>query len=177
LLVLPGLIQLIGAVAALACALTIERLGRRSALLSGIALMALGQGVLVLMFAVHSAAVTGFLGLVVFIVGFNVGLGAVVWIFAAEGFPDHLRGTGATAMLLTNLTTNLIVAQFFLNVLAFAGGTATFGILLGVTALAWVFVYVLAPETKGRSLDEVHAYWSEGRRWPAAEGLKAGAQR
>jgi hypothetical protein len=43
----------------------------------------------------------------------------------------------------------------------------TFLILLAVTALAWLFVFFLAPETKGRSLDEVHAYWAGGRRWPA----------
>ena len=177
LLVLPGVIQVAGAAAALVCALTIDRAGRRSALLTGIALMALGYAVLVLMFAVHAPAAAGFLGLVVFIVGFNVGPGAVVWIFAAEGFPDHLRGTGASVMLLTNLTTNLIVAQFFLNVFDVAGAMATFGILLGVTGLAWVFVYVLAPETKGRSLDEVHSYWAEGRRWPVAEPVRVGAPR
>lgn len=32
-----------------------------------------------------------------------------------------------------------------------------------ITTLAWVFVYFLAPETKGRSLDEVHSYWEGGK--------------
>jgi MFS family permease len=166
LLVLPGVVQLAGAAAALACALTIDRFGRRRVLLAGTALMGAGHALMVLMFATGSPDMVGFLGLIVFIIGFNSGFGAVVWIFAAEGLPDHLRGAGASAMLLTGLTTNLFIAQFFLSLLNAVGGTLAFGILLAITTLAWLFVFFLAPETKGRSLDEVHAYWTGGRRWP-----------
>ncbi|MEQ4725237.1 MFS transporter [Nonomuraea sp. B19D2] len=167
LLVLPGFVQLAGAVAALACALTIDRFGRRPALLTGTALMGLGHALMVLAFATGSPEVVGFLGLIVFTIGFNSGFGALVWIFAAEGFPDHLRGAGASVMLLTNLTTNLFIAQFFLDLLNAAGGTLTYLILLAITTLAWLFVHFLAPETKGRSLDEVQSYWESGRNWPA----------
>jgi MFS family permease len=173
LLVLPGFVQLAGAVAAFVCALTTDRFGRRPTLLTGTALMGLGHALMVLMFATDSPEVVGFLGLIVFIIGFNSGFGAVVWIFAAEGFPDHLRGAGASAMLLTNLTTNLVIAQFFLDLLNAVGGILTFCILLAITTLAWVFVHFLAPETKGRSLDEVHSYWADGRRWPATAELPA----
>ncbi len=168
LLVLPGSVQVAGAVAALVCVLTIDRFGRRPVLLTGTALMALGHVLMVVMFAANAPEVVGFLGIVVFIVGFNLGFGSVVWIFAAEGFPDRLRSAGASVMLLTNLTTNLFIAQFFLDLLNAAGGMLTYLILLAITVLAGVFVFVLAPETKGRSLDEVQAYWEGGRRWPGA---------
>jgi MFS family permease len=167
LLALPGFVQLAGAIAALVCALTIDRFGRRPALLTGTALMGLGHALMVLVFAVDVPEVLGFLGLAVFTVGFNSGFGALVWIFAAEGFPDHLRGIGASLMLFTNLTTNLIIAQFFLDLLTAVGGTVTYSLLLTITALAWLFVYTLAPETKNRSLDEVQSYWEGGRRWPS----------
>ncbi|GAA4979126.1 sugar porter family MFS transporter [Nonomuraea thailandensis] len=167
LLVLPGFVQLAGAVAAFVCALTIDRFGRRLVLLIGTALMGLGHALMVVMFATDSPEVVGFLGLIVFIIGFNSGFGAVVWIFAAEGFPDHLRGAGASVMLLTNLTTNLFIAQFFLDLLNAVGGMLTFLLLLAITTLAWLFVHFLAPETKGRSLDEVQSYWEGGRSWPA----------
>jgi MFS family permease len=170
LLVLPGLVQLAGAVAALVCALTIDRFGRRPALLTGTALMALGHALMVLVFATDVPEAVGFLGLAVFTVGFNSGFGALVWIFAAEGFPDQLRGTGASMMLFTNLTTNLVIAQFFLDVLTTAGGTTTYALLLAVTVLAWLYVYLRAPETRNRSLDEVQSYWEGGRRWPVAGG-------
>jgi MFS family permease len=167
LLVLPGLVQLAGAGAAFACALTIDKFGRRFVLLTGTALMGIGHALMVVMFAAHTSVLVGFVGLVVFIVGFNAGFGSVVWIFAAEGFPDRLRSAGATVMLLTNLTTNLVLAQSFLNVLDTVGNALTFVILLAVTILAGCFVFFLAPETKGRTLDEVQSYWDGGRRWPA----------
>jgi MFS family permease len=173
LLVLPGFVQLAGAAAAFACALTIDRFGRRRVLLTGTALMGLGHALMVLMFAAGSPEMVGFFGLIVFIIGFNSGFGAVVWIFAAEGFPDHLRGAGASAMLLTNLTTNLFIAQFFLGLLNAVGGMLTFCILLAITTLAWFFVFFLTPETKGRSLDEVHTYWADGRRWPPTSDMPA----
>ncbi len=175
LLVLPGFVQLAGAAAALVCALTIDRFGRRPVLLTGTTLMGLGHALLVIGFATDSPGVVGFLGLIAFIVGFNSGFGALVWVFAAEGFPDHLRGAGASVMLLTNLTTNLFVAQFFLDVLNAIGGLLTFLVLFAITALAWIFVFFLAPETKGRSLDEVQSYWEAGRRWPAPDDTHAAA--
>ncbi|MGM1061280.1 MFS transporter [Saccharothrix sp. Mg75] len=172
-LVLPGFVQLAGAGAALVCALTTDRFGRRPALLAGTTLMGLGHALMVLGFAVDSPEVVGLLGLVVFVVGFNSGFGALVWVFAAEGFPDHLRGAGASVMLLTNLTTNLVVAQFFLGLLNAVGGLATYLVLLAITVAAWLFVFFLAPETKGRSLDEVQSYWEAGRRWPATDDTPA----
>ncbi|MHA6760978.1 MFS transporter [Streptacidiphilus sp. PAMC 29251] len=177
LLMLPGFVQLAGAVAALFCALTIDRFGRRPALLTGTALMGLGHAAMVLLFATgapETVGFIGFIGLIVFTIGFNSGFGALVWIFAAEGFPDHLRGAGASVMLLTNLTTNFFVARFFLDLLNAAGGATTYSILLGVTVLAWLFVRFLAPETKGRSLDEVQSYWENGRRWPARSTAATG---
>ncbi|NUT47635.1 MAG: MFS transporter, partial [Saccharothrix sp.] len=177
LLVLPGLVQLAGAGAALVCALAIDRFGRRPALLTGTALMASGHALMALVFAVDSPGAVGFLGLVLFVVGFNSGFGALVWVFAAEGFPDRLRGAGASAMLLANLTTNLLVAQFFLGLLTALGGVLTYLILLAITVLAWLFVFFLAPETKGRSLDDVQSYWENGRRWPAGDGTTHAAAR
>ena len=36
----------------------------------------------------------------------------------------------------------------------------------GLAALAFVFVWWLAPETKGRPLEAIRAYWENGGRWP-----------
>ena len=33
-------------------------------------------------------------------------------------------------------------------------------------AMALVFVYRLAPETKGRALEDIRGYWDNGGRWP-----------
>ncbi|MEE6261144.1 MFS transporter [Plantactinospora sonchi] len=170
LLVLPAVVQLAGLVASLCSAVAVDRLGRRATLLTGTAVMALGHGLLVAAFVLESVdgwgTALGFVGLLLFTVGFNAGLGSLVWVYASEGYSDHLRGAGATALLLPNLTANFLLAQFFLGALVGLGGVATFGALLVITLLTWVFLYLRAPETKDRSLAEIHAYWQNGRRWP-----------
>ncbi|MFC3505528.1 MFS transporter [Micromonospora krabiensis] len=168
LLVLPAVVQTAGVLAALASSATVERLGRRATLLTGTAVMAVGHALLVLAFLTdRGSGVLGLAGLLVFTVGFNAGLGSLLWIYASEGYTDRLRSAGATALLLPNLAANFLLAQFFLGALTAFGGAATFALLLGVTVAAWLFLHRQAPETRGRTLDEIHAYWQGGRRWPA----------
>lgn len=165
LLMLPGFIQLISAVAALVCAVAIDRVSRRAALLTGTGLMTVGHLLLVGVFAEVLPPSAGMLGLAVFAIGFNAGFGALIWVFAAEGFPDRLRAPGASAMLLSNLSANLIIAQFFLSALSTLGGAATFLLLLAINVAAWCYVYFQVPDTSGRTLGEVQAYWENDRRW------------
>ncbi len=54
----------------------------------------------------------------------------------------------------------------FLSALGALGGSLTFGIFLVLSVFAIGFVYVLAPETKGRQLEAIRAYWYNGGRWP-----------
>ncbi len=66
-------------------------------------------------------------------------------------------------MLTANLYANAIVAAVFLSVLNTLGGAGSFGVL---AAAGFFFVYKLAPETKGRQLDDIRHYWENGGRWP-----------
>jgi MFS family permease len=170
LLVLPAVVQVCGLLAALASSSTVDRLGRRLTLLTGTAVMATGHALLVAAFAVERGSTAlGLAGLLVFMIGFNAGLGSLLWIYASEGYTDRLRSAGATALLLPNLTANLLLAQFFLGALTVLGGAITFAALLVITVAAWLFLYRQAPETQGRTLDEIHEYWQNGQRWPTPE--------
>jgi hypothetical protein len=46
------------------------------------------------------------------------------------------------------------------------GSEPTFGIFLVLAALSLIFIYKLAPETKGRQLQSIRRYWFNGGRWP-----------
>ena len=54
----------------------------------------------------------------------------------------------------------------FLGALGALGGSVTFGIFLALALVWFAFVYVLAPETKGRPLEAIRSYWYNGGRWP-----------
>jgi MFS transporter, SP family, galactose:H+ symporter len=168
LLVLPALVQLASLAAVLVSLVLVDRIGRRPILLSGIAAMILGDAVLVGVFAAESSAVSGFgyVGLLLFTMGFTFGFGALVWVYAGESFPAHLRSLGSSAMLTANLTANALVAGVFLTMLHTLGGAGTFSVFGLLAVVGFVLVYRFAPETKGRQLEEIRRFWENDGRWP-----------
>ena len=173
LLGLPALVQVAGLAAVFVSLILVDRMGRRPILLTGIGIMILANVLLVAVFSIGSefgGALTalGFLGLLLFTVGFTFGFGALVWVYAGESFPARLRSLGSRAMLTSDLVANVAVAAIFLTLLTRLGGAGTF-IVFGVLAVAaFAFVFKLAPETKGRHLEEIRHYWENGGKWPSA---------
>ena len=90
--------------------------------------MILGDGVLIAVFAAKSSAVSGlgYAGLLMFTMGFTFGFGALVWVYAGESFPAHLRSLGSSAMLTANLTANALIESVFLTMLNTLGGAGMF---------------------------------------------------
>jgi SP family galactose:H+ symporter-like MFS transporter len=168
LLVLPALIQLASLAAVLASLLLVDRIGRRPILLSGIAAMIVGDAIMVGVFAAKSTAVSGlgYVGLITFTMGFTFGFGALVWVYAGESFPAHLRSLGSSAMLTANLTANALIESTFLTMLNNLGGAGMFTILGLLAVAGFVLVYRYAPETKGRQLEDIRHFWENNGRWP-----------
>jgi SP family galactose:H+ symporter-like MFS transporter len=171
LLLLPALVQVASLVAVFVSLVLVDRVGRRPILLGGIGMMIAANAILVAVFLSGAdfgglLTVAGFFGVLLFSVGFTFGFGALVWVYAGESFPARLRSTGASAMLTSDLVANVIVAAFFLTMLQRLGGAGTF-VVFGLLAVAgFAFVHRLAPETKGRNLEDIRHYWENGGAWP-----------
>src|SRR3954447_10899044 len=171
LLLLPALVQVGSLIATLVSLSVVDRLGRRPTLLTGIGAMIASTLLLTAVFAAGGLTGTtgwlGFVGIFVFTAGFNFGFGSLVWVYASESFPARLRTMGASAMLTADLVANLIIGLYFLTALESLGGTATFAMFAALALVSLAFVWWLAPETKGRPLEAIRAYWENGGRWPA----------
>ncbi|HET7270394.1 MAG TPA: sugar porter family MFS transporter [Rubrobacter sp.] len=171
-----AIIQLFAVVAVVVSSRVIDRLGRRPILLGGITGMGIASVILVLAFATGPSPVLAIAGILLFTMAFNFGYGAIVWTYASESFPARLRTKGGSAMLTSDLAANIIVGIVFLNALGALGGAWTFGMFAALSVLAFAFVYTLAPETKGRQLEDIRGYWYNGGRWPEeAQGATVGA--
>lgn len=166
LLALPALVQLAGLAAVCAALVLVDRVGRRPILLSGIALMIAADAVLIAAFTQGWGPLPGFAGVLLFVIGFSFGFGSLVWVYAGESFPTHLRSTGSSAMLASNLAANAIVSAVFLTVLHSLGGARVFLVFGFFAVVALGVVYRYAPETKGRQLEEIRHFWENGGRWP-----------
>lgn len=67
--------------------------------------------------------------------------------------------------MFANWTSNFIVTLTFLSVVAIVGAANTFWLFAGIIGLGMIFIYRMAPETKGKSLESVERYWMDGRKW------------
>lgn len=172
-LFLSALVQIPALAAVAVSRLLVDRVGRRPILLSGIAVMLAADVVLIGAGRVGGASVLGFAGVLLLTVGFTFGFGALVWVYAGESLPSRLRAIGASAMLTANLIGNALVAGASLTMLQTLGVAGTFAVFGLLTVAAFAFVYRLAPETKGRQLEEIRHFWENNGSWPGEHGTLA----
>ncbi|WP_083796165.1 sugar porter family MFS transporter [Algoriphagus machipongonensis] len=91
-----------------------------------------------------------------FITSHAVGQGSVIWVFISEMFPNDLRAYGQSVGSFTHWILAAIIANvfpFFANQFG-PGYIFTFFAFMMVCQLLWVIFKM--PETKGRSLEEIH---------------------
>ncbi len=145
----------------------IDRVGRRPLLLISLAGMVLSLGALGLAFALSS--LRGRLGLfaigslVLYVGFFAVGMGPIFWLMISEIFPLKARGLAMSTATVANWGANLLVSVTFLTLVAFLGKPGTFWLYAVVGIFAVVFVYLLVPETKGKTLEQIQAHWRAGK--------------
>lgn len=94
------------------------------------------------------------IGVVSFVMCFGIGLGPVVWLLPAELFPMHERAAGMGAVTTANWLANYAVSQSF-PIVAKALGPLTFLPFGGVLVFTAAFTYLLVPETRGRTLEQI----------------------
>ena len=136
--------------------LTVDKLGRKPLLLFGIA----GVGVMLALSGVlmngHVAAgswlVTVF---AVYLACFSVSYGPVCWIIVSEIFPTAIRGRAMSISVFSLWTGCMIVALTFPELLDRFGPSITFWLYAITTPLAFLFVLLLVPETKGKTLEQI----------------------
>ena len=165
LLALPAMVQVAALAAVCTSLVLVDRIGRRPILLSGIAIMIIADAVLIAVFAHGIGLMFGFVGVLLFIIGFNFGFGTLAWVYAGEAFPTRLRSMGSSTMLTVNLTANALIAGFFLTMLHSLGGARSFAVFGTLALVSLVFVYRHAPETKGRQLEDIRHFWENGGHW------------
>ncbi len=152
----------------------LDRAGRRPLLLYGLTGMVISLGVLGFAFLSPSlsnvVASVAVISLAVYVACFAIGLGPVFWLMIAEIYPLRIRGRAMGVATMANWGSNLIIALTFLSLLHALGRAWTFWLYAIVGVLAWIFVYKMVPETKGRTLEEIEARWRKGISGGAAPG-------
>jgi sugar porter (SP) family MFS transporter len=138
----------------------IDVAGRRPLLLYG----ALGMcAAMILLAAVNLAGLSKgpvllgitLVGITLYVASFSISWGPVQWVALPELFPLRIRAAAVGVCVIFNWLFNLIVALVFPSLLDRFGAGANFVFFAVMTALAFLFVTKLMPETKGRSLEAI----------------------
>ncbi|KAL0561274.1 hypothetical protein IC582_001696 [Cucumis melo] len=139
----------------------LDRIGRRPLLLISVAgkmisLMVLGFGVTKMNH--HSnkwdmgLCITSILIDVAF---FSIGIGPITWVYGSEILPTKLRAQGLSAGVIVNRVTAGVVTMTFISLSKAITIGGVFFLYAGIAAMAWLFFYVLLPETQGRNLENI----------------------
>jgi SP family galactose:H+ symporter-like MFS transporter len=145
----------------------VDRWGRKPILYSGFAVMAVGLGIVGTMMAlgIRSRADQLFTVamLLLFIVGFAMSAGPLIWTLCSEVQPLKGRDFGIACSTFTNWVVNLIVGATFLTLLNGIGPAATFWLYAGLNLVFIGITFLLVPETKGVALEQIEHNLMSGK--------------
>ena len=98
-----------------------------------------------------------------FIVGFAMSAGPLIWVLCSEIQPLKGRDFGITCSTATNWIANMIVGATFLTMLNTLGNANTFWVYGGLNVLFILLTLWLVPETKHVSLEHIERNLMRGR--------------
>ncbi|HUB91179.1 MAG TPA: MFS transporter, partial [Dyella sp.] len=144
----------------------IDRWGRKPILYTGFAVMAVGLGVVGSLMGTgsHGMQMFAVVMLLVFIVGFAMSAGPLIWTLCSEVQPLKGRDFGIGCSTMTNWIANMVVGFTFLSLLNSFGHTNTFWLYAGLNAVFIVLTFWLVPETKGVTLEQIERNLMSGKR-------------
>ncbi|CAH9076961.1 unnamed protein product [Cuscuta europaea] len=140
--------------------------GRRWLLLYTLPVLLASLVTLVLGNIIHMSqvinAVISTISVVIYLCCFVMGFGPIPNILCAEIFPTRVRGQCIAICALTFWIGDIIVTYSLPLMLSSIGLRGVFGIYTIVCAIAWVFVFLKVPETKGMPLEVITEFFVVG---------------
>ena len=93
--------------------------------------------------------------MVLYLAAFAPGMGPMPWAINAEIYPLWARSVGTACSTSANWLFNLVVSITFLNLISLLSRPGAFIFYACLSAIGWIFLFLLLPETKGKSLEDI----------------------
>tara|TARA_R110000868_G_scaffold410505_2_gene698752 strand:- start:1987 stop:3378 length:1392 start_codon:yes stop_codon:yes gene_type:complete len=163
--VLLGVVNVLTTVIAL---FVVDRWGRRPLMFFGLTFMTLGMLLLGYMFILGPVTPTqkylAITGMLLFIFGFAISLGPVIWLLCAEIFPLRARDMGVMFTTGMNWLCCAMLGNKFPTLITALGPAHTFWMFSGICVLSVVFINYFAPETKNVPLETIERHLISGKK-------------
>uniref|UniRef100_A0A8C0CK75 Solute carrier family 2 member 6 n=1 Tax=Balaenoptera musculus TaxID=9771 RepID=A0A8C0CK75_BALMU len=99
-----------------------------------------------------------------FVSGYAMGWGPITWLLMSEILPLRARGVASGLCVLVSWLTAFALTKSFLLVVNAFGLQVPFFFFAAVCSVNLAFTGCCVPETKGRSLEQIEAFFRSGRR-------------
>jgi SP family xylose:H+ symportor-like MFS transporter len=145
--------------------LIVDRVGRKPLLIVGGLIMGLSMLVLGSLFDSQNTGFWGLAAICVYLAGFALSFGPIVWIMLTEIYPEPIRGQAMSVAVASQWIANLLVSATFPLMLGNDSLNAAwnhgfpFWIYGSFGILAAFFVMRYVPETRGVDGDSLAALW------------------
>ncbi|GLT58156.1 hypothetical protein SLA2020_310750 [Shorea laevis] len=141
----------------------LDRVGRRPLLLSSVAGMVISLGTLAVGLTIidHSqkkltwAVVLCILMVLSNVATFSIGMGPITWVYSSEIFPLRLRAQGVSIGVAVSSVTSGVVSMTFISLYKAITIGGAFFLYAGIATVSWIFFYLILPETRGKTLEEM----------------------
>ena len=134
----------------------VERAGRKILLLVSSAGMALSYTLIgILFFTDHLSGYVLLAFALVAVGSFSIGLGPVVWVMLSEIFPNMIRGQAMSVATMCLWIGTFTLTLTFPALIDALGGAITFWIYGAICVFGFIFMFIILPETKGKTLEEL----------------------
>lgn len=104
--------------------------------------------------------------LYIFMAFYAIGPGVCVWLALSELMPTRIRSNGMSIALVINQVVSTTLAAIFLPIVSNYGYSTIFFLFVGFTVIYFITAAFFLPETKGRTLEEIEAYFERAGRKP-----------
>lgn len=137
----------------------VDRWGRKPILKLGFSVMAACMGILGYMFysgiTNPTEQYTAVIVLLIFITGFAMSAGPLIWVLCSEIQPLAGRDFGVTCSTMANWIANMIIGATFLTLIDTIGSHNTFWLYGVLNVVCIVLTLIFVPETKNISLEHI----------------------
>ena len=164
-------------VTALACYL-MDKAGRRVLLMTGSSVMTGACILFGVFFALQASGYENinwmvFVSVYTYMAAFSIGVGAIPWLIMAEIFPNKIRSLGASIATTCNWIFAFIVTMTLDKMTASIQYYGVMWLFGGCCLMLTFFAFFFIPETKGKSFEEIQAWFETSARFKLPRNAKA----
>ena len=154
--VLVGLVNMFSTILAV---FLIDRVGRKGLIYFGVSVMIVCLVAIGIMFQQHVKGLAFVSVFLVYIFAQAISISAVVFVLLSEMYPNRVRGVAMSVAGFALWVGTYLIGQFTPWCMSTLGSSGTFYFFAAMCVPYMLIMWRLVPETTGRSLEEIEAYW------------------